>query len=314
MLVLVLIQIIPSSDFAFMSNLPRGVAATAPPITPANNRHQPLLVNANGQVVRSLSTTPPSTTTRVDENTPVVIDVRRRADGEIYRRLLRLPGVEPRRSPSGRVLQIHGGPPSAIQQSPIKRTPYPSDRQLPSIRAARDQANDRPYLRALARSSHGPSAAFATSVRNTNAGSSSRPAPAAPSLAATRVRRHKPNTGKRTEAVRNMSEADLYLNHLRPPMSVTTRTHLVCGICGNLKSHPVAGECSHSYCYVCLHLWLQRSWRCPLCRWVLMAPPLRNLDSEHAIAFDHPEWIDLSKVNFSWEGFSFPEPTDRRRR
>jgi hypothetical protein len=35
--------------------------------------------------------------------------------------------------------------------------------------------------------------------------------------------------------------------------------------------------------------------------------PVRNYDNEAAIAWDHPEWRDTSKVNYSWSGLWFPQ-------
>ncbi|KAJ7768834.1 hypothetical protein B0H16DRAFT_1716035 [Mycena metata] len=195
---------------------------------------------------------------------------------------------------------------------------HASDSRLPSIRAARDDANDRPYLRALARSTHGPSPTFAAAVQRYGyAGGPStsvqRQPDSAPFVPGIRLRRHKPGTGHRTARVKDMTENDLYLTDERPPVAGKMHAHHECSIYSNIKSHPVVGACGHTYCYVCLHLWLQRKWRCPYCRAVYTAPPVRNRDSKNSIAFDHPEWIDRSTVNYSWEGLTFPKPADLSR-
>ncbi|KAJ7705077.1 hypothetical protein B0H16DRAFT_1747454 [Mycena metata] len=227
-----------------MSRLPSGARRPPnPPITPRSTRRNPILVDSSGNIVRSLSTTPP--TTRVDENTPIVVAVCRDARGEIT--CPHLPGVGHPRSPSGHALQIHSGPPSEIMWS-VPTVPYPSDcrlpsmraardnandRHLPSIRAARDNANDRPYLHALARSTHGPTPAFAAAAQRY--GYAGGPSPSvqrqpdsAPFIPGIRLRRHKPGTGHRTARVKGMSENNLYLMDERPPVAGRMHAHYEC--------------------------------------------------------------------------------------
>ncbi|KAJ7429223.1 hypothetical protein B0H11DRAFT_2266548 [Mycena galericulata] len=74
----------------------------------------------------------------------------------------------------------------------------------------------------------------------------------------------------------------------------------------NIKSHPVNYPCGHGHCYVCARKWLERSFDCPICRARITHAPVRNFDTEAAIAYDHPEWIDRSLINFSWGGLIFP--------
>ncbi|KAJ7441184.1 hypothetical protein B0H11DRAFT_1933121 [Mycena galericulata] len=44
-----------------------------------------------------------------------------------------------------------------------------------------------------------------------------------------------------------------------------------------------------------LDVWLEESWECPACRSLMTAAPVCNFDSEAAIRFDHPDFIDNSK-------------------
>ncbi|KAJ7695519.1 hypothetical protein B0H16DRAFT_1750695 [Mycena metata] len=268
-----------------------------PPGIP-NTLQNPILVDENGCIVSRLTPSPPRRPVggRADENLPPsfpppgarVVAVTVDREGAVLRRLLSYPSAYMRRSPSGHILEIFGGPPSAI------RAPGPSvNRGAPSTRAAREAANAHPYLRALARVSHPPSAASSTEpLRHPHVA----PAP----LSANRfcIRRHVPNTGSRTSR-EPLTEDDLYLSDVRPPVlaeSEVMRPHHQCAICSGVKSHPVAGPCGHTYCYVCLRRWLQLNWRCPYCWDVVTAAPIRNLNSEHAIAYDYPHWIDNSRL------------------
>ncbi|KAJ7711713.1 hypothetical protein B0H16DRAFT_1744926 [Mycena metata] len=102
-------------------------------------------------------------------------------------------------------------------------------------------------------------------------------------------------------------EADaLYAMNICPDLQPAKWPHYKCGICQYAKSHPVVTSCGHSYCYVCIRLWFERSWKCPHCRETSISTPLRNYDYEAAITQDHPEWNDQSVVTYSWAGLQFP--------
>jgi Zinc finger, C3HC4 type (RING finger) len=68
--------------------------------------------------------------------------------------------------------------------------------------------------------------------------------------------------------------------------------------------------CGHSLCYVCIRTWLDVNWTCPQCRAGILCPPMPNFAKELAIARDHPEWVDLSTVTYSFKGLRFPIPYD----
>ncbi|KAJ7511250.1 hypothetical protein B0H11DRAFT_2215089 [Mycena galericulata] len=103
-----------------------------------------------------------------------------------------------------------------------------------------------------------------------------------------------------------LMDAHIYLDAVRPPLQRTNRPHYECGICLNIKSHPVNYPCGHGHCYVCARKWLETSFDCPICRARITHAPTRNLDTEAAIAYDHPEWVDRSLINYSWGGLIFP--------
>ncbi|KAJ7887720.1 hypothetical protein B0H13DRAFT_2342315 [Mycena leptocephala] len=214
----------------------------------------------------------------VDENGRVVDDLNRRPS--------------PKRTPLRR-LQIFEGPPSAINQlvGLVGRT-----------RTAREEANDRPYSRAVARMR--AEAALVASGSSAGAHGQS---------SATGWSKHTPikikpkgRNGFRAPRDGPLMEASLYLTAARPPADSSPLPHHECGICLNIKSHPVSNPCGHTHCYVCIRKCLETGWACPFCRAVITAEPTRNRDSEQAIAFDHPEWHDPSAVTYGWEGLRFP--------
>ncbi|KAJ7675664.1 hypothetical protein DFH06DRAFT_1317826 [Mycena polygramma] len=121
----------------------------------------------------------------------------------------------------------------------------------------------------------------------------------------TRVRRPgKP--GVRAPRERALLEGDLYLSAARPPVMTTERPHYECGICLHIKSHPVSYRCGHSHCLVCIRTWLEYSWICPVCRKTMYEKPMPNDDIQRGIAFDHPEFVDPSRVDLSFDGLTFP--------
>ncbi|KAJ7468815.1 hypothetical protein FB451DRAFT_1401167 [Mycena latifolia] len=142
------------------------------------------------------------------------------------------------------------------------------------------------------------------------------PAPAPlTSRAATRVRRRQdrprsPFRGSRESWDFRLTEEHLYLTIQRLPDQdvLPSEDHFLCAICKGLKSHPASPSCGHSFCYVCLRVWLERSWICPLCVAKIDCPPKRPYSEEHAITAHFPVWDDRSEVAYSWEGLRFPAP------
>ncbi|KAJ7431198.1 hypothetical protein B0H11DRAFT_2262221 [Mycena galericulata] len=104
-----------------------------------------------------------------------------------------------------------------------------------------------------------------------------------------------------------LTDKDLYLDNVRPPVLSPDRAHHRCPVCFNMKSHPILYACGHGSCYVCARKWLEYQWTCPTCRALVTTPPIRNFDIEAGISYDHPEWDDRSIVNFSWDGLKFPK-------
>jgi hypothetical protein len=69
--------------------------------------------------------------------------------------------------------------------------------------------------------------------------------------------------------------------------------------------------CGHSHCYACIRRWLEYKWTCPTCRAGIICSPFPNEAKAEAIARDHPEWVDLSTVTYSFKGLRFPIPDPR---
>ncbi|KAJ7475083.1 hypothetical protein B0H11DRAFT_2235723 [Mycena galericulata] len=112
--------------------------------------------------------------------------------------------------------------------------------------------------------------------------------------------------GIRPARDRPLKRRDLYLTDVRPPQYPRCKPHHLCGICDNLKSHPVSYVCGHSHCYVCIRVWLERSWLCPVCEVPMRSAPFRHDGEERGIAAEYPGLADGSAVDYSWEGLRFP--------
>ncbi|KAJ7622790.1 hypothetical protein DFH06DRAFT_1340672 [Mycena polygramma] len=253
----------------------RAISNTALPV--GSTQNNPLLVDENGHFGLTSAST---------ADNPFLVD----KNGNFAT------GRSPVKSPPRR-LQIYAGPPSAIVPRIRGRGPPSMIRQdTPRIRvarAAREEANDRPYLRALARVSLPPTLASAASPP---VAGSSTSAAAAASGSNRRVRKDqkKPRVGFRRVRTTPLTVNELYLTAARPPADSDPLPHHECSVCFNVKSHPVAYRCGHSNCYVCVRQWLEHGWTCPVCRATITEEPILNGDSERAIAFDHPTWHDHS--------------------
>ncbi|KAJ7834680.1 hypothetical protein B0H13DRAFT_2369767 [Mycena leptocephala] len=117
-----------------------------------------------------------------------------------------------------------------------------------------------------------------------------------------RIRRR---PGFRTPRETPLTDNDLYMTETRPPVASSPNPQHECSLCHHIKSHPVS--CGHEHCYVCIRKWLKGSWECPTCSVTIMSEPEENPDRELSIALDHPEWVNTSIVNYSWDGLRFPK-------
>ncbi|KAJ7457578.1 hypothetical protein B0H11DRAFT_2243336 [Mycena galericulata] len=136
------------------------------------------------------------------------------------------------------------------------------------------------------------------------------------SRAATRLRRSEEvehaSQGQRTVRETPLTRDDLFLTFERPPELAEYKVHHQCGICSCVKSHPVSYLCGHSHCYVCIRVWLEQSWSCPICVTPMYMPPIRHYGEEDGLAADYPEWRDNSKVDYNWDGLVWPKRPRRR--
>ncbi|KAJ7469919.1 hypothetical protein B0H11DRAFT_2238056 [Mycena galericulata] len=103
-----------------------------------------------------------------------------------------------------------------------------------------------------------------------------------------------------------LTASALYIGNARPPVLATPKPHHVCGLCRDVKSHPVSYLCGHSHCFVCVRVWLEKHWTCPECAQVMYTAPFRHHGEESSIRFDYPWWMDTSQVTYSFEGVPFP--------
>ncbi|KAJ7615269.1 hypothetical protein DFH06DRAFT_1193644 [Mycena polygramma] len=83
---------------------------------------------------------------------------------------------------------------------------------------------------------------------------------------------------------------------------------LKCGICWDLKSHTVVLLCGHTFCYVCIRLNLEHSFKCPLCNFVIKQAPQWVVDFDGIINTTYPSKPDKTSVNWetAWAGLTFP--------
>ncbi|KAJ7618257.1 hypothetical protein DFH06DRAFT_1342527 [Mycena polygramma] len=275
-----------------MDRIPgRAISNTALPVGSTPNN--PLLVDENGHFGLAASTV---------EN-PFLVD----ENGNFVQSLRRSPVKTPARR-----LRIYEGPPSTIIPRIRGRGPPSMIRQdIPRMRvsrAAREEANDRPYLRALARTSLPPTQATASSAPAAGSSTSTAAAAATSGSSKRQEKKKRFRVGFRRPRATPLTVNELYLTETRPPADSDPLPHHECSVCFNIKSHPVAYRCGHSNCYVCVRQWLEYGWTCPVCRAPLTEEPIVNGDSQRAIAFDHPNWQDHSMVTYSWEGLHFPRP------
>ncbi|KAJ7437300.1 hypothetical protein B0H11DRAFT_2255526 [Mycena galericulata] len=123
-----------------------------------------------------------------------------------------------------------------------------------------------------------------------------------------RIRRPAIRSGSRQIREQPLKDADLWVDSVGPAAQVPNEPHHMCGICHMVKSHPVSYLCGHSHCYVCVRLWLEREWTCPECSKQMAGAPFRQYAEEKYIAAAYPDWEDVSRVEYSWEGLVFPKP------
>ncbi|KAJ7886971.1 hypothetical protein B0H13DRAFT_2342607 [Mycena leptocephala] len=112
--------------------------------------------------------------------------------------------------------------------------------------------------------------------------------------------------GSRIHRVHPLTRTDLWIGGTIPDKLVATKAFHKCSICNAVKSHPVSYRCGHSHCYVCIRLWLEDDWCCPICDATMYSAPFRHLFEEAALASAYPEQNDGS-VDYSWSGLTFPK-------
>ncbi|KAJ7899715.1 hypothetical protein B0H13DRAFT_2336973 [Mycena leptocephala] len=130
-----------------------------------------------------------------------------------------------------------------------------------------------------------------------------------PSFISTPQQRGILSSGSRVRNNPPLTLTSLWIDGIEPPVLTTPeRPHQECAICKHVKCCPVISGCGHSHCYPCIRLWLERSFQCPTCRTVMTSPPFRCWTEEQSILFDNPNWNNTSRVDYSFEGLTFPHP------
>ncbi|KAJ7117335.1 hypothetical protein C8R43DRAFT_1137632 [Mycena crocata] len=124
------------------------------------------------------------------------------------------------------------------------------------------------------------------------------------------IRRPGPNSvavvGWRMPREQALTHEDLWVDGVGPSDQLPLQEHHKCGICRFAKSHPVTILCGHSYCYVCIRLWLEHKWTCPECVTQMWMAPFRQFAEEASLRAAYPNWHDASKVLYKWDNLIFP--------
>ncbi|KAJ7791908.1 hypothetical protein B0H14DRAFT_3499961 [Mycena olivaceomarginata] len=111
--------------------------------------------------------------------------------------------------------------------------------------------------------------------------------------------------GERAVRSKPLTEDELYLDEARPDEVCYPPIMNTCGICLNVKSHPVRLSCGHSTCYVCVRILLETQWGCPQCSKNITRKPEPDFEEAAAIERKCGAW-DMSRVEYNWDGLRFP--------
>ncbi|KAJ7779036.1 hypothetical protein B0H16DRAFT_1448572 [Mycena metata] len=127
------------------------------------------------------------------------------------------------------------------------------------------------------------------------------------SIATTRIVKRAPVVA--LPGIRELREEALTVEDLwrpgNPPPTVKCNEEDCCGICLQLRSHPVFYPCGHGHCYVCARIWFEQQWTCPECENVVTQPPFRIDAVDDLMRRIYGDW-DASVVSYEWSGLTFP--------
>ncbi|KAK6978172.1 hypothetical protein R3P38DRAFT_3235933 [Favolaschia claudopus] len=116
--------------------------------------------------------------------------------------------------------------------------------------------------------------------------------------------------GERLRRAVPLRAEDLYLGRLKGAPLVKPRSDSdKCRVCMQLLSHPVMLGCRHFVCYVCIRVWFETRWDCPVCREMVTAEPVVAESREREIRNEYGPW-DASRVSYSWRGLAWPSNGD----
>ncbi|KAJ6560615.1 hypothetical protein DFH09DRAFT_1483267 [Mycena vulgaris] len=112
--------------------------------------------------------------------------------------------------------------------------------------------------------------------------------------------------GYRDDRPEPLAVEDLWVSPSGPGHVDDVLDDFKCGICLQLKSHPVSYVCGHGHCFTCIRIWLEEQWECPQCRATMTRAPFRVYAEEAHIARVYGTTWDVSVVNYDWTGLDFP--------
>nr|GAT46443.1 predicted protein [Mycena chlorophos] len=132
------------------------------------------------------------------------------------------------------------------------------------------------------------------------------------------------HAGWRLHRSRGVKRAMLLSGVHDPPYLEPLSPHHRCSICWGVKAHPVLSarflftrsdslpeyprtDCGHTFCFCCLRVWLQTSWRCPECMNILRETPRRNIDVQQWLLEAYPKLAeDESRPTYDFSSLVFP--------
>ncbi|KAK7018313.1 hypothetical protein R3P38DRAFT_2784140 [Favolaschia claudopus] len=86
---------------------------------------------------------------------------------------------------------------------------------------------------------------------------------------------------------------DLYIGYPKSaPVVAPRRASHQCPICRQLLSHPVILGCRDVVCYVCIRVYLEHKWDCPVCRTIVTDDPIIADSREREIEAEYGTWDD----------------------
>ncbi|KAJ7831226.1 hypothetical protein B0H14DRAFT_3464230 [Mycena olivaceomarginata] len=114
-------------------------------------------------------------------------------------------------------------------------------------------------------------------------------------------------SGREYACGRPSAQSIFFSQPLARPTVLSSKPTTCVASAAAVKEHPVLYRCGHSHCFVCIRMWLERSWRCPECLDTMHDKLFRHWGEEAHLTAAYPGWGMETKVSYSWKGLRFPK-------